>query len=104
MTAPPPPPAAVLVDALASYRIARLITTDEISAPLRSRVFALSPPPSAPSYLITCMHCTGVWAAAAMTVLSMTPPSSRLHGKVQAVRHILAVAGAVSAYRDMVDR
>lgn len=81
-----PDPAALLVDALCAYRLTRLLTTDSITAPLRYRLSELHP---FLADLLSCDHCASVWAAAATAVLP------------RRVRHPLAVAGAVSVYREL---
>lgn len=71
------------VDALAAYRLTRLVTTDTITAPLRERARwwsttgspAVQPLPGETSprpwveELLGCSWCIGVWAAFAVRVL-----------------------------------
>lgn len=51
---------------LASYRLTRLITTDEWppSRWFRDKVVARYGPQSTPAYLVTCPWCMGAWVAA----------------------------------------
>ena len=76
----------LLIDALCAFRLTRLATTDTITAPLRYRPAELHP---LLDELLSCDHCAAVWAAAA-TVLLPRP-----------ARAVLAVAGAVSVYREL---
>jgi len=55
------------VDALAVRRLVRLVTVDEIAAPLRRSVGEIDP---RLDYLVHCPSCTSVWAAA---VVLMAP-------------------------------
>lgn len=57
---------------LATMRIARLITEDKITEPVRDFVEGRFPD-SKLSYLITCYLCTSVYAAAAVTAMSSSP-------------------------------
>lgn len=59
----------LLIDALAVYRITRLVTEDTITEPLRTRVFARWPihdHPKGPAYVVTCPYCTSIYAALAV--------------------------------------
>lgn len=76
-----------VVDALAVYRLTRLVTDDEISAPMRSAAFKASPKLG---YLVNCPHCTAVWAG--LVVASGVVPYK--------VRVALALAAISSLYVD----
>lgn len=66
-----------VIDVLATYRLTRLITQDTLLDPYRNAAFQrLSPHDSHlhtylpnPSYIITCPHCTSVYAAVAVQFL-----------------------------------
>jgi hypothetical protein len=48
---------ALVVDALAAYRLTRLVTQDRITQPLRDRLDGL------PGELVRCSWCVGIYAA-----------------------------------------
>lgn len=58
----------MLIDALATARLTRLITEDAITEPLRDKIMGRWPD-SKLSYFVTCTACTSVWAAAAVLVV-----------------------------------
>jgi hypothetical protein len=70
----------LLVLTLACYRLARLISMDTITAPLREPVItrAVGKPPWSRAWffaeLLTCSRCVGVWGAA-LLAFAMRPPS-----------------------------
>ena len=80
-----------LVDALAAYRVTRLVVEDGITAPLRIRAWERVgyPDQSALGYALDCPHCVGVWAAG--TVLLLPRP----------LRYALALAAVVSLLADL---
>ncbi len=95
---------AVTVGALATYRITRLMTEDEITRPLRERIWDRFPPEKSKiGYIFTCEHCSAVYAAAAVTALA-TGASKYAPNPVQLVSNVLlatlALSGAVSLYHD----
>ena len=54
----------LVILALATARLTRLVTTDTIFAPLRERIWKRFPPESSRyGYLITCNWCTSIYAA-----------------------------------------
>lgn len=55
---------ALVIGGLATARLTRLITTDEITSPLRRVAWKIDPNLRHVGYLITCPYCVGVWAAA----------------------------------------
>lgn len=92
------------VGALSTYRITRLITTDTITEGLRTRLWERYPPESTKlGYLVTCDHCSAVYAALAVAVLA-TGTMPTMPKPVQAVSNValatLALSGAVSLYHD----
>lgn len=74
-----------VVDALACYRLTRLVTTDRITAPLRDRV---------PFEVITCDWCIGQWVAFGVVAARKVAP--KLWGPVALALAYSAVAGIVS--------
>ena len=57
---------------LATARATRLITNDEILAPVRSRIWKKWPPESSMiGYMLTCDWCTSMWAASLFVLMSI---------------------------------
>lgn len=81
---------------LATYRLTRLITTDNITEPIRERIWKKYPPHSSKlGYLITCNWCMSVWVA------SIVVPSAIIISVlvyVYAVFAVSAIAGLLTAY------
>ena len=75
----------LVVDALAAYRLTRLVTEDRITAPLRDRV-----PAGWASELVGCSWCVGVWAAAGVVAARRLAPRAWTP-----VAEVLAVAAVV---------
>jgi len=100
----------LVAGALATYRLTRLITTDVITEDIRIAIWDRYPPDSTRlGYLISCDHCSSIYAAAAVSVLAIaaaSPSSRRHHGQVAAGALIgtLALSGAVSLYPDHVEK
>ena len=63
------------IDALATHRLTRLMVEDSLTEPLRNKFWEHFPPDSgtSPGTVLTCPHCSSVWAAFAVT-LSHTKP------------------------------
>lgn len=80
------------LDGLAAWRLARLVTEDEITRKARTAAIDWTLKNQHPQlrYLVTCPHCVGVYAAAVVLALGRIPVGRR-------VRDLLAVAGVVSA-------
>jgi len=87
-----------IVLGLATYRITRFVTRDEIFSTLRNKYFNRFPPETTKlGYLATCEWCTSVWVASLLVLSSMI--------NVVAVIAVLpfalsAVAGLLTAYED----
>lgn len=88
-----------LVGALATYRLSRLITRDEILSPLRNRIWKHFPPETSKfGYLFTCMWCTSMWSASILVLSGIINLKITLYfGLVLAFS---AVAGLLAAYED----
>lgn len=72
-TGPPPHALVMVIDALAVHRATRLITTDQVTAPLRERIHAHHPPSSSKlGYVLTCDYCASIYAALLVS-LTHTP-------------------------------
>ena len=84
------------LDSLAVYRLTRLIVVDEISDPLRQRVFSRfgSPAASKISYLVTCPWCVSIYAGAAVATARMMAPG--VWSKVAPALATSAVTGIIA--------
>jgi hypothetical protein len=76
----------VLIDAAAVWRIARLVTQDEITRPAREAVNERWPD-SPLAYWFECPHCVSLWAGLAVAT-GLVPPK---------LRYALALAAATTA-------
>lgn len=101
-------PTDVLIDALATFRISRLVTEDELLAPVRELVWKyFDPEDTKIGYFVTCPHCVSVWAGGLMAVATTAvDPAARsvFGGTVGVLRYTLALSGAVSLVREVLDR
>ena len=108
----------LLVDALATYRLTRLVTADVVSEPVRMAVLrrtgaepapgeedptaqeiveSMKDPPRAAT-LITCRWCAGMWIAACVTVARSVAP--RAWGPVARGLALSATAALLSRFED----
>jgi hypothetical protein len=83
------------LDALASYRLARLLTMDDLTKPVRDTVWkwASDREHHRLAEFVTCPHCVGVWVAAGVVLVA---PRALPRRGWRALRLFLAVAGAES--------
>lgn len=89
----------MILQALAIYRLTRLITTDEITAPLREKVWHKHPPESSKvGYLITCNWCSSIYAASALEISRMIAP--RTTRRVETILALSAVASLLAAHEE----
>lgn len=66
---------AFLVLVLAAHRLARLLTEDTITAPLRRKIFDRFPPhETSLSYVLTCAWCCTIWTAFGSVVVARLFP------------------------------
>ena len=97
---------ALVAGALATYRLTRLVVEDEITRPLREKVWDTHPPESTKlGYILTCSHCTSIYAGAAVSALAFaasSPPARRrsLHFHAMLIIGTLALSGATSLYHE----
>lgn len=82
----------LVVDALATWRLTRAVTIDEINAPLRDAVHKRWPG-SLAAYYVDCPHCVSTWAGVAVATRVLPRP----------VVYGLALSGAVSLGVDAVN-
>lgn len=65
-----------LSDALATYRLTRLVVEDVITAPAREKIFDKYPPHDRSwSYALTCPWCVSVWVGLGVAALRVAAPS-----------------------------
>lgn len=62
------------MEALATYRLTKLVREDKLTEPLRDRVHAHSGPDGALSYLVTCPWCLSIYFGAALSVSRIVAP------------------------------
>jgi len=87
------------ISGLATYRATRLVTTDQITAPIRDRVWEKHPPHTSKiGYLFTCDWCTSIYVASALEISRIIAP--RLTSSAETVLALSAVAGLLSAHED----
>lgn len=78
-------PTTLLVGALATHRLTRLVLEDEVTRPLRERVLEAAPDGRL-AYFLTCPWCVSVWVGAGFAALTAAAPVTA------------AAAGAVLAW------
>lgn len=92
-------PLDLAITGLATYRLTRLITRDEIAAPIREAIWDRYPPESTRTgYLLTCEWCSSIWAASALQISRIIAP--RTTRTVETVLAMSAVAGLLTAHED----
>lgn len=92
-------PTQAVVSGLATYRLSRLIVEDEITAPIRDRIWKNHPPHTSKlGYLFTCYWCSSIYAASALEISRMIAPKTTR--RVETVLALSAVAGIVAARMD----
>lgn len=89
----------LIVSGLATYRLTRLITTDEITSPIRDRIWKTHPPETSRiGYAITCNWCSSVYAASALQISRIIAPKTTT--AVETILALSAVAGLIAARLD----
>ncbi len=83
----------LLVDALATYRITRLITDDLITEPIRAAVTRLGEPWASG---IECPWCVGFWVSCAVVAVSWAFPNQ--WAPIATVFALSAVAGFLASH------
>jgi hypothetical protein len=88
----------LVVLALATHRLTRLVTTDDVTRPLRERVWRTRPPETSRlGYALTCDWCSSVWAASLLVACSTMLP---WFGTVLLSLAVSSVAGLIAAHAD----
>lgn len=68
-------PITLLVAALATARLTRLVTRDRITHALRRRILKRLDPEGLPAYLLVCDWCTSVYMGALVTAAGLWGPA-----------------------------
>lgn len=87
-----------LVLSLATFRTARLLTTDVIMDDVRQRIWKRYPPITKFGYLFTCNWCMSIWTASIITICYTIVPVATLI--VALPFAFSAVAGLISSKLD----
>ncbi len=95
-------PLRLAVDALAVYRITRLIYQDDITGPLRERVYIKFGDESFISELIRCPWCVSVWVAGGVAVADGVLPKA--WEKAARPLALAAAAGIIAHHVNYVSR
>jgi hypothetical protein len=70
-------PLGLIVDALAVFRLTKLVNDDEITADLRDKILErFHPEDTKIGYLITCPWCVSIWAGGAVALARELAPRS----------------------------
>lgn len=88
----------LLILALATYRLARLIIEDTVTERLRNAIWSKYPPSQGVGYLITCYWCTGFWVASLLVLLFIIVPVPTIAASL--VLALSALAGIIAARLD----
>lgn len=91
-------PFTILLLALATYRLARLITIDVIFEWLRNRIWKKFPPSTTFGYLFTCVWCQSIWFGSLLTIWYTIEPASAVVFTLPLA--LSAVAGIITARVD----
>jgi hypothetical protein len=91
-------PFTILLLALATYRLARLMTIDVIFEPLRNRIWKKFPPSTQIGYLFTCVWCQSIWFGSLLTLWYTIEPASAVVFTLPLA--LSAVAGIITARVD----
>jgi hypothetical protein len=67
----------LLVDALACFRLTRLVTEDVVTQPFRQKIFDKHPPTEESwSYVLTCPWCASIWVGGGIALLRKFYPQA----------------------------
>lgn len=89
-------PVALIILALAVYRLTRLVTTDTITFPIRNKIWNRFPPETSRfGYLFTCDWCTSIWVSS-LVVISYTiiPTATTLLALIPALSAVASIIAA----------
>lgn len=66
-----------VLDALATHRLTRLVTTDAITEPIRKRIWnKYDPSETKVGYLFTCNWCTSIWVGFGVATARTVAPTA----------------------------
>lgn len=88
----------LIILALATYRLCRLIIEDTVTERVRSAIWRKYPPSHGVGYLITCYWCTGFWVASLLVLLFIIVPVPTIAASL--VLALSALAGIIAARLD----
>lgn len=88
----------LIILALATYRLCRLIIEDTVTERLRVAIWARFKPSHGIGYLITCYWCTGFWVASLLVLLFIIVPVPTIAASL--VLALSALAGIIAARLD----
>lgn len=89
----------LVLGGLATYRLSRLVVMDDITYPIRERIWRkFSPDETKFGYFFTCMWCFSIWTALLLVISSIIIPTITLW--VEAVLAFSAIAGLLTAYEE----
>lgn len=91
-------PITLLTLTLATFRLARIITTDQITAPVRERIWKRFPPSTQLGYLFTCNWCTSIWTGSLIVIGCILIPTVCF--PVCVVLALSALTGIISDFLD----
>jgi hypothetical protein len=98
-------PLDLVVDALATSRLTRLVVDDELTEPIREYIWKNhSPEDTKLGYFVTCPFCVSIWAGGVVALISATPSDRMFSGSLRVLKYTLALSGAVSLAREALDR
>lgn len=84
---------------LATYRLSRLVTRDELLSGPREWLWKKFPPESTKiGYWLTCVWCVSVWSASLFVISRIIIPEATY--VVAVVLSLSAIAGLLTAYED----
>lgn len=92
------PPLHFLILALATFRLARLLTTDTVFEALREWIWKRKPPHTLTGYLFTCNWCMSIWFGSLLTISYTIVPSVTFVASLPLA--LSAVAGLISTRLD----
>lgn len=87
-----------LILSLATFRLARLLTTDVIFEDFREWIWRKKPPHTKFGYLFTCNWCMSIWTASLIVICYTIVPIATL--AVCSVLALSAVAGLITTRLD----
>jgi len=94
----------VVVVVLASWRLARLLSVDEIFRPARERVIDRAGADSQIAYLVTCPWCISVWSSPPLIAAAVWWPQNRVVWIVALSLAASGFAGIMQSVEDRLDR